>query len=224
MTFSIVARCETTGMLGMAISSSSPAVAARCVHIRAGIGAVASQNVTDPQLGGITLDYLTKGLGATVALQRVSDNRAHINYRQLLAVDAHGQSAVFSGNESLGTVAQANTHNVAAAGNLLQNTNVPQTMMSCFLDTKGHLAQRLFNALQAGLSAGGEAGAVHSAGLQVKAQYSFPIVDLRCDWTETCPIEQLASAWQVYEPQMDDYVQRAIDPTVAPSYGVPGDQ
>ncbi|MFD0934706.1 DUF1028 domain-containing protein, partial [Methylobacterium trifolii] len=51
MTFSIVARCASTGMFGVAVSSSSPAVAARCAHARAGIGAVASQNVTDPALG-----------------------------------------------------------------------------------------------------------------------------------------------------------------------------
>ena len=45
MTFSIVARCARTGQFGMAISSSSPAVAARCAHVRAGVGAVASQNI-----------------------------------------------------------------------------------------------------------------------------------------------------------------------------------
>jgi hypothetical protein len=28
----------------------------------------------------------------------------------------------------------------------------------------------------------------------------------------------------VYRPQLDDYVTRALDPTAAPSYGVPGDE
>ena len=51
MTFSLVARCADTGMFGIAISSSSPAVAARCSFARAGVGAVATQNVTDPALG-----------------------------------------------------------------------------------------------------------------------------------------------------------------------------
>ena len=51
MTFSLVARCAETGMFGVAISSSSPAVAARCAYARAGVGAVASQNVTDPTPG-----------------------------------------------------------------------------------------------------------------------------------------------------------------------------
>ena len=46
MTFSLVARCRETGMFGVAVTSSSPAVAARCAYARAGVGAVASQNVT----------------------------------------------------------------------------------------------------------------------------------------------------------------------------------
>jgi uncharacterized Ntn-hydrolase superfamily protein len=51
MTISIAARCERTGAFGVAISSSSPAVGSRCPNVRAGIGAVSSQNVTDPSLG-----------------------------------------------------------------------------------------------------------------------------------------------------------------------------
>jgi hypothetical protein len=49
------------------------------------------------------------------------------------------------------------------------------------------------------------------------------VADLRCDWTEDCPIAALATAWDVYRPQLDAYVQRALDPRTAPSYGVPGD-
>lgn len=53
---------------------------------------------------------------------------------------------------------------------------------------------------------------------------SWPVADLRCDWTQDCPIEAVATAWGVYKPQLDVYVQRALDPTKAPSYGVPGDE
>ena len=58
MTFSLVARCEDTGMFGVAVSSSSPAVAARCAYARAGVGGVASQNITDPTLGPRALDMM----------------------------------------------------------------------------------------------------------------------------------------------------------------------
>jgi uncharacterized Ntn-hydrolase superfamily protein len=50
----------------------------------------------------------------------------------------------------------------------------------------------------------------------------WPIADLRVDWTEDDPIEDLAALWDLYKPQLDDYVTRAINPSAAPSYGVPG--
>ena len=79
MTFSLVARCARTGQFGMVISSSSPAVAARCAHVRAGVGAVASQNVTDPDLGPAVLDHLAQGLSADQALAAVTTGRAFID-------------------------------------------------------------------------------------------------------------------------------------------------
>ena len=78
--------------------------------------------------------------------------------------------------------------------------------------------------MQAGLAAGGEAGPVHSAGLKLVRDVPWPVADLRIDWTEGCPIAALATAWEVYKPQMDAYVTRALDPSAAPSYGVPGDE
>ncbi|MGB3388677.1 MAG: DUF1028 domain-containing protein, partial [Pseudaminobacter sp.] len=62
MTFSISARCAATGMFGIAVSSSSPCVAARCAHARAGVGVVATQNITDPTLGPRGLDLMASGL------------------------------------------------------------------------------------------------------------------------------------------------------------------
>ena len=56
MTFSIAGRCAHTGAFGVAIATSSIAVGARCAHVRAGVGAVASQNITDPSLGPLLLD------------------------------------------------------------------------------------------------------------------------------------------------------------------------
>jgi uncharacterized Ntn-hydrolase superfamily protein len=97
-------------------------------------------------------------------------------------------------------------------------------MVAAFEAASGHLGDRLLASLRAGLEAGGEAGPVHSAGLKIAGRLSWPLADLRCDWTEDCPITAIETAWQVYKPQMDAYVQRALDPTAAPSYGVPGDE
>lgn len=223
MTFSLVARCAETGMFGVAISSSSPAVAARCSYARAGIGAVASQNITDPALGPMALDLMEAGLGAAQVIGEIRAQARFVDYRQVLVVDALGQTAIHSGPRALGIWAEAQGPDVAAGGNLLADAGVPQAMVDGFLTSKGHIGDRLIAAMRAGLGAGGEAGPVHSSGLRIVDKVSWPVADLRCDWTDACPIEQLAQLWDIYKPQLDAYVQRALDPRSAPSYGVPGD-
>ena len=108
MTFSLVARCADTGMFGIAISSSSPAVAARCSYARAGVGAVASQNVTDPTLGPLTLDLMESGLSAPDAIAEVQKRGTFAEYRQVLAVDTQGRTAIHSGPNSLLTESAQN--------------------------------------------------------------------------------------------------------------------
>ncbi|MDC0657385.1 DUF1028 domain-containing protein [Leisingera sp. SS27] len=224
MTFSLVARCAETGMFGVAISSSSPAVAARCSFARAGVGAVASQNVTDPSLGPLALNLMEQGLSAAEAVAEVQRRGRFIEYRQVLAVDKSGGTAIHSGPNSLGIWTQAEGQDVASGGNLLANDGVCQAIVDGFAASTGHLGDRLIAAMRAGLAAGGEAGPVHSAGMKIVDKVSWPVADLRCDWSEDCPIENIAMAWDIYKPQLDAYVQRALDPREAPSYGVPGDE
>jgi uncharacterized Ntn-hydrolase superfamily protein len=83
--------------------------------------------------------------------------------------------------------------------------------------------ERLMLSLKAGLTAGGEEGPIHSAGIKVVDDTAWPLIDLRIDWSDNDPIEELYKLWKAYEPQMNDYKSRALDPTKAPSYGVPGD-
>jgi uncharacterized Ntn-hydrolase superfamily protein len=224
MTFSLVARCADTGMFGVAVTSSSPAVAARCAYTRAGVGAVASQNVTDPTLGPRTLDLMQQGLSAADAVAKVKDETNFMEYRQVLAVDTGGNTAIHSGPNSLGIWSEARSRDVASGGNLLANDGVPAAIVAGFEAATGHLGDRLIAAMRAGLAAGGEAGPIHSAGMQIAREVPWPVADLRCDWTEDCPIEAIAAAWDVYKPQLDAYVTRALDPREAPSYGVPGDE
>ncbi len=224
MTFSIVARCAETGMFGMAISSSSPAVAARCAFAKAGIGAVATQNITNPALGPIVLSYLTDGETAQDALAKAIAGEAHPDYRQVLAIDKAGQTAIHSGSNALGIWTSAQGKDCAAGGNLLANDTIPDALIKGFEHAEGALGDRLIAAMQAGLAAGGEAGPVHSAGLLIVDRQDWPYAELRCDWSQDCPIANIAAAWSIYKPQADDYVTRALNPTAAPSYGVPGDE
>jgi uncharacterized Ntn-hydrolase superfamily protein len=209
-------------MLGMAIASSSPAVAARCAHARAAVGVVATQNITDPRLGSQILDRLSGGLDAVQALRDALGATPFASYRQLVVVAPQGAPAVHSGDKALGTVATALGADCAAAGNLLDNDAVPGAMVECFEAATGHLGHRLLRALRAGGARGGEAGPLHSAALLVVRDVSWPIIDLRIDWHDQ-PLNALGTLWNVYEPQIEDYVRRALDPGAAPTFGVPGD-
>ena len=224
MTFSIVGRCAETGQLGIAISSSSIAVGARCPWLRSGVGAVSSQNITLPALGPQVLDGLGEGLAPQQALDQALTRNGYSQYRQVAVVDALGRTAVFSGNHALGIHNAVAGEQCVAAGNLLANSAVIERMVEAFESSEGCLAARLLSALQAGQDAGGEAGAVHSAALSVVGELLWPIVDLRVDWAEENPIGELSALWAAYEPQLQDYLTRALNPTLAPSYGVPGDE
>lgn len=219
MTFSIAARLD--GRFGMAVSSSSPAVAARCVHLRPGVGASASQNVTDPRLGGRILDGLAVHGDAVRAIHEL--DAPDLDHRQLTAIGTAGPAAWFSGLHTLGTHGAALGVDCVAAGNLLADDRVPAAMVDAFESATGELEERMLVALQAALRAGGEAGPVHSAGLAVVADVEWRVTDLRVDWSES-PIDDLAAVLAIWLPQRDDYVRRGLQPAAAPSYGVPGDR
>lgn len=225
MTFSIVGRCAETGQLGIAISSSSIAVGARCPWVRAGVGAVATQNVTLPALGPQILDLLENHkLDPGTALDKALGSNGWSQYRQVTVIDGQGRTALFSGQQALGLHNALAGEQCVAAGNLLAGTGVIEAMVEAFEQTPGILVERLLAAMHTAMAAGGEAGPVHSAALSVVDDLTWPIVDLRVDWADEDPIGQLAGLWQAYRPQMQDYLTRALDPTAAPSYGVPGNE
>ena len=222
MTFSLVARSPDAELFGMAIASSSPAVAARCAHAQAGAGVVATQNITDPALGPQILRALAAGATAGTALARALESTPHGAYRQLLVLGRTGPAATHTGLQALGKAGVAVGTDCAAAGNLLARIDVPLAMVAAFEAASGHFAARLLAALRAGAERGGEAGPVRSAGLLVVREVSWPIVDLRVDWSEADPIAALTALWGVYAPQVEDYVRRALNPGEAPTFGVPG--
>ena len=224
MTFSIAGRCSRTGMLGVAITTSSIAVSARCPWVRTGVGAVSTQNVTDPRLGPKGLDLLQNGLSAPDALAQMMAHAPNPEYRQVIMVDAAGRTAHWTGEKALGTRGVAEAKDCVSGGNLLKHSGVPQAIVdSIAANSEASLPDRLIGALEAGVAAGGEMGPVHSSGVIVVHEQMWPLVDLRVDWADDNPIAGLRKLWESYRTQMDDYVTRALNPGAAPSYGVPGD-
>jgi uncharacterized Ntn-hydrolase superfamily protein len=224
MTFSLVVRDGER--FGIAVSSSSPAVAARVAHLRPGIGAAASQNVTDPTLGTRLLERLAEHGDAQRALAEVTRearNAPNIEYRQLTVLGNSGPGYAYSGARTLGKHASATADGAVAAGNMLSGEHIPDVLLEAYFGATGEVEERLLAAMRAAVAAGGEEGPVHSVGLAVVADVDWRVTDLRVDWADD-PIERLAELLEVWLPQRDDYVRRGLDPVGAPSYGVPGDQ
>lgn len=224
MTFSLAARDPATGAFGMVLSSSSPAVAARCLHLRPQVGAAASQNVTNPALGPRLLDALQAGASAEDAMTRVVAGEAHPENRQLTVVDAAGRVAHFSGARTLGTHAAATGHQAVAAGNMLAAAHVARAMIDSYqASAAATFEERLLAGFLGGLAAGGEEGAVRSAGLAVVESAAWRVTDLRVDDADD-PAAELTRLLALWLPRKQDYLTRALDPGAAPSYGVPGDR
>jgi uncharacterized Ntn-hydrolase superfamily protein len=223
VTFSMVARDAASGAFGAVICSSSPAVAARCVHLADGAGAVLSQNVTDPRLGPKLIYLLNAGVDAATAVATVVANEPFIQFRQLIALDTEGRTAIHSGSYALGVFGEYAADGAAAAGNLLATPDVPKRLVEAWLAAAGPVETRLLAALAAGIDEGGEAGPVHSAGLSVINGSGWRVTDLRVDWSDD-PLADLTALLDVWLPQRDDYLTRALNPTAAPSYGVLGDE
>ena len=222
MTFSVVARCAETGQLGIAISSSSIAVGARCPWLQPGVGAVASQNITLPSLGPQVLGLLAQGVAPDEALA-VLAGQEHSEYRQVTVIDSQGRTAHFSGAKTLGIHSAVSGEQCVAAGNMLAHPGVIEAMVRAFENAPGQLADRLLAAMHTGQARGGEAGPVHSAALIVVDKVQWPIINLRVDWADEDPIGALDQLWQAYRGQLQDYIDRALNPQIAPGYAVPGD-
>ena len=128
MTLSISARCPESGQLGIAISSSSMAVGSRCPWLLPGVGAVASQNITLPSLGPQILSALEAGASVEQALNLALAEDRFREYRQVAAIDANGDTAVFSGEFTLGIGGALAGDNCVAAGNMLAGPGAPAAM------------------------------------------------------------------------------------------------
>ena len=216
MTFSVVGMCRQTGMFGAAVTTSSIGVGSRCPFARAGVGAVLTQHRTDPRLGPRGLELLAAGQSASQVMAALVQGNPTIGWRQLAVIDTQGETAYYHGDRISSIHAAAQGNAVCAIGNILRSEDVPQAMVEAFgQEPEAHLAERLLRALEAGLEAGGELKQVKSAALLVVHEQLFPLVDLRVE-LDPQPLVALRFLWELYLPQLELYVRRAIDPDSVP--------
>ncbi len=216
MTFSLVGMCRRTGMFGAAVTTSSMGVGSRCPFARAGVGAVLTQHRTDPLLGPRGIELLAEGRSAAQVIEALTVDNSTISWRQLAVIDARGDTAYYHGDKIQSIHAAAQGDAVCAIGNIIRRENIPRAMVEAFAELPGeHLAERLLQAVEAGLEAGGELKQVKSAALLVVHEQPFPLVDLRVE-LDPQPLPALRFLWELYRPQTDLYVRRAVDPDSIP--------
>jgi uncharacterized Ntn-hydrolase superfamily protein len=215
MTFSIAGRCARTGMLGTIVTTSAMAVGSRCGWARANVGAVLTQHRTDPRLGPLALDRLARSQTPEAIVKELEASDPNLRWRQLAILAADGRAAFFNGQKITSIAKGRIGRDYVAVGNILRTTDVVDAMAETFEANETEpLPERLMRSLEAGLKAGGELKLLKSAGLLVVHQESFPLVDLRIDLSPQ-PLTELRFLWELYQPQMNDYVVRVVEPDKA---------
>jgi uncharacterized Ntn-hydrolase superfamily protein len=212
MTFSIAARCDRTGMLGAAVTTSSIAVGSRCAFAVADVGAALTQHSTDPRLGPLMLDQLRRGYTVEQAIGAAVGGTPRSDWRQLAVIDRKGRSASYSGTSVKPERSETHGRDCVAIANIVRSDTVPGAMVKAFeAQPEAPLALRLIDALAAGDAAGGEFKPLISAGLIMAHREAFPYADLRVD-SDPAPLHTLRRLWREYEPLADFFVARAVHP------------
>ena len=216
MTFSIAARDPETGAYGLAVTTSGLAVGSRCPYAKAGVGAVLTQHRTDPRLGPLGLQLLSRGLSAQETLDALVAGRYDAKWRQVAVVDSAGRTAAYHGSEIYSYHGHASRDGAIAIGNILRSEAVPQAMLDRFMADPGEpLELRLVAALEAGVEAGGELGALKSAALLIVREDDFAWMDLRVDRAAD-PIAELRVLAQEYAPVSSEFQRRVLQPETVP--------
>jgi uncharacterized Ntn-hydrolase superfamily protein len=195
-TFSIVAYDPGQKEWGVATQSKFLAVGAVVPWARAGMGAVATQSYANTTFGPKGLELMAAGVPAQQALDRLLEEDAEREHRQVGLVDKSGHAATFTGKECLEWAGGVTGESYAVQGNILVSGATIVAMAEAFEQSGGELADRLVAALAAGQQAGGDRRGQQSAAVLVVreqggyAGFNDRYIDLRVD-DDSRPIERL---------------------------------
>ncbi len=205
MTYTILAYDPAAGQAGVAVVSGSIAVGSRVPWGRHGLGVVATQGYTNPALGPMILELLSKGFAAGDALREALSRDTSPAHRQVAIIDYRGDIAVHDGSWTPAWHGyRASTSDTAVAiANLVTGPGVVEAMIDVFESTRGTLAERLLAAIEAGHRVGGDRRGDRSAALLVVGAteygvYYDRIIDLRVDYDPRDPIQALVKLYEYY--------------------------
>jgi uncharacterized Ntn-hydrolase superfamily protein len=169
VTYSIVARDDRSGELGVAVQSHYFGVGSLVSWAEAGVGAVATQSVAEPAYGTRGLDLMRAGASAPEALHRLLAEDRQERVRQVAFIDRHGRVATHTGSRCIREAGHRVADGVSAQANIMERPGVPDAMVAAFRAAEGDLAERLVVALEAAEGEGGDLRGRQSAALVVVA-------------------------------------------------------
>jgi len=205
-TFSIVARCPRTGMVGVAVCTAVPAVGALCPFAQPGVGAIATQSLVNPYLGIDGLVLLKEGLSAEATVRQLLATDPGRDVRQLSIVDPRGTAAAFTGQRCLPWCGHVVGDGYAVAANMMVDDTTVSAMARAFEETvKAELPERLLHALEAGDATSGDYRGRQSAALLVYHTEAYPHRSLRVDEHRT-PVAELRRIFTLSEHQLFPFV------------------
>jgi uncharacterized Ntn-hydrolase superfamily protein len=197
MTWSIIARDEPTGRLGIIVATRFFAVGAMVPHIKSAVGAVATQAFVNPLYGSQGLALLEAGLSAQEVVERLTKEDAGRDHRQLHVMDGKGRIAAYTGAKCVDWCGHVVRPAFSMAGNMLAGPTVlAETIRVYEAASDLAFARRLIAAMRAGEAAGGDKRGKQSAALLIHDAEDYPIYDLRVD-DHADPLAEVARLHQV---------------------------
>lgn len=195
-TFSIVARDEESGEMGVAVQSHWFSVGSVVTWAEAGVGAVATQALVEVSYGPQGLALMRAGRSAHEALESLLKDDEGRELRQVAMVDSKGHAVAHTGTRCVADAGHETGASFSAQANMMASPAVWSEMARAYREAEGDLAARMLAALEAGQAAGGDIRGKQSASiLIVKAEssgrpWADTVMDLRVE-DHTKPIQEL---------------------------------
>ena len=207
MTFSIVARCERTGELGVAVATAVPAVGSMCPYLSAGVGAASTQAWVNPYLAIDALALMQRGKPPLEALAAVLASDAASAGRQIGLIGTAGPGLAFTGEDCTPWCGQSTGADFAIQGNMLVGEATWASRREAWVaEPSADIAERLMAALEAGDAAGGDHRGRQSAALRVVGTEAYAALDLRVD-EHVAPVAELRRVLGIARRQLLPFVQ-----------------
>lgn len=182
MTWSIIARDEDTGRVGIIVATRFFAVGARVPHIKTGVGAVASQAFVNPYYAPQALALSQAGASAEDAIRMLTKADEGRDHRQIHMMDKQGRFAAYTGAGCIDWAGHQLHDGFSIAGNMLAGPEVLTATVTTYkANANLPFARRLISAMNAGENAGGDKRGRQSAALLIHDDQDYSLLDLRVD-------------------------------------------